>query len=171
MEIVVDTDSGGFARVEHKDKAPLGTQRAANASQGIKPAVSGNKVQGAVHENEIKLLLDIQLKQILPSVSICIDHWLASRRHPVPAIDDDPIGLRLRPSRLQPHADQRRQHRWLDPRRSDRRRRPPPPPSFFERIREFGIMRSIGWSRVRVLSLVLDAVGSRAPIAQFGGIY
>jgi putative ABC transport system permease protein len=45
--------------------------------------------------------------------------------------------------------------------------------SFFERIREFGIMRSIGWSRARVLSLVLGETLivslTGAVIGLFGG--
>ncbi len=38
--------------------------------------------------------------------------------------------------------------------------------SFFERIREFGVLRSIGWSRVRIVALVL---GESAVVGVFGG--
>ena len=81
VEIIVDIDRGGFARVEHKDEAPIRTQRAVNTSQGIEPAVRGNKVESAVHQNEIKLLLrSSSSRKSCRRVSICSDHWLASWR-------------------------------------------------------------------------------------------
>src|SRR6476646_7435568 len=67
VQIVVDIDLGALARVEHENEAPLRTQRTVNTGQGSGPAVSGNKVQGAVHQDEIKFSANFQLEQILPA--------------------------------------------------------------------------------------------------------
>ena len=128
MKIIVDFDSGRAAGIEHQDKASLWPQRAPNARERLESAVRGNKVQGAVHEHEIKIELIVKFSQILPAGFDLHRPFVGKltaelERQYSPDVEDDNYFRMRRPAR----ATSARRPESRQPQATRIRRRPPSP--------------------------------------------